>query len=104
MNLSVLDRVVLLTILPKEGNFATLRILQDLRMALSFTEEEVKKFKVVVDVESGTTNWEQGHEEVEIPMGEKATDIVVETFKGLDKKNLLHLEMMETYEKFITTE
>jgi len=72
-------------------------------MALSFTEEEVKKYKIVVDEESGMTNWEEGHAEVEIPMGEKATDIVAETLEALDKQNKLQLDMMGTYEKFIST-
>jgi hypothetical protein len=102
MNLSVLDRVVILTILPKEGNFATLRILQDLRMALSFTEKEVKEFGVTVDLEAGKTNWNEDTPDVEIPMGEKATEIVVDAFKRLDQSNKLNADMLETYEKFIT--
>jgi len=103
MNLSVLDRVIVLTILPKEGNFATLRILQDMRMALAFTEDELKKFNLEVNDETGQTTWE-GDEEVEFPIGEKATDIVVQAFKNLDKNKKLQVDMMATYEKFITTE
>jgi hypothetical protein len=103
MNLSVLDRVIVLTILPKEGNFATLKILQDMRMALAFTEKELKKFNLQSNDETGQTTWE-GDEEVDIPMGEKATDIVAQAFKDLDKGKKLQVDMMTTYEKFITTE
>jgi hypothetical protein len=100
MNLSVLDRVILLTVLPREGDFSTLRILQDLKMALSFTEVEVKKFNIAVNPEVGNTTWEND-EDIEVPMGEKATDIVVEALKELNRKKKLTLDMMETYEKFI---
>jgi len=103
MNLSVLDRVVILTILPKEGNFATLKILQELRMALSFTEKELKKFKITVDEELGTTNWEEGSGEVEIPMGEKATELVTQSLEAMNSANTLKVDMMDTYEKFIPT-
>jgi hypothetical protein len=102
MNLSVLDRVVVLTALPKEGDYVTLKILMELRMALSFTEEEIKKWKIKTDMEQGMTTWDGG-EDVEIPMGEKATDIIVDAFKKLDSEKHLASEMLDTYEKFITT-
>jgi len=38
MKLNVLERVTALRILPLEGNFATLKIVNNLRMALSLTE------------------------------------------------------------------
>jgi hypothetical protein len=101
MKLSVLDRVVILTILPTTGDFTELRVLQDLRMNLGFTEKEVKKFNV--RVEGNQTLWDK-NEEVDIPLGEKATDIVIASFKKMDAERQLSLEMMYTYEKFITTE
>lgn len=100
MNLSVLDRIVLLSALPPEGNYATLKILANLRLGLSFTEEELKKFGLTT--EDGETSWET-NEETEIPIGEKATDIIVGAFKKLDREKKLRSEMVDTYEKFIST-
>jgi len=102
MNLSVLDRLVLLTALPQEGDYATLKILTNLRMSLSFTEEEIKKYNITSDIESGATSWDN-NEEVDIPIGEKATDIIVDAFKKLDRDHKLKPEMIDTYEKFIST-
>ena len=103
MNLSVLDRLVVLMALPKEGDYATLKILTNLRMSLSFTEEEVKKWNIVYDPVLGSTTWDEKSGEAEIPIGEKATDIIVDAFKKLDSEKKLVPEMIDTYEKFIPT-
>lgn len=102
MNLSVLDRLVLLTALPKEGDYASLKILMNLRMSLSFTEEEIKKWGITSDPETTATSWDD-NAEAEIPIGEKATDIIKGAFKKLDREQKLKPEMIDTYEKFIST-
>lgn len=98
MNLSVLERLVLLSILPKEGDYATLRILQNLRMSLAFTEEETKEWGITT--ENNQTKWKM-NEETEIPIGEKATDIIVGAFKKMNKDKKLPEQALGTYEKFI---
>ena len=40
MKLSVLERIMLLQVLPREGSFENLKMLRELRESLSFTEEE----------------------------------------------------------------
>ena len=56
VKLSVVDRVCLLGVLPKEGDFATLKLVRKLRESLSFSEEENKllNFKV----EDGKMSWD----------------------------------------------
>ncbi len=103
MNLSILERLAVIHALPKEGDYATLKILTDLRMSLSFTEEEMKKWGIVTNEEGGI-RWGENAEEVEIPIGEKATDLIVVAFKKLDSEKKLQEDMMSAYEKFITTE
>ena len=102
MNLSVLDRLMILKALPGEGDYASLKILTNLRMSLSFTEDEVKEFGLETTKDGAGTSWEK-NDEVEIPIGEKATDIIVDAFKRLDKQKQLLPEMMGVYEKFIPT-
>jgi hypothetical protein len=72
-------------------------------MALGFTEDEVKEFGVEVSVETNTTTWKK-NEVVEIPVGEKATGLIVEALKKADRELVLSFEMLDTYEKFIPTE
>lgn len=100
MNLSVLERLVILKALPGEGDYATLKILTNLRMSLAFTEEEIKAWEIVTHPETGQITW-QIDGEADIPIGEKATDIVVDALKKLDSNKQLPVEAVSVYEKFI---
>ncbi|HAM39793.1 MAG TPA: hypothetical protein DCP69_00260 [Candidatus Omnitrophica bacterium] len=102
MNLSILERLVVSKVLPKEGDYATLKILTALRLALSFSEEELKAWGITSDLETGRTEWKENGE-ADIPIGEKATDIIVDGLKRLSKEKKLPLEAMSIYEKFIPT-
>jgi hypothetical protein len=100
MNLSVLERIVVLKVLPAEGDYATLKILTNLRMALSFTEEEIKAWDIRSDPTNNRTTWKvEGV--ADIPIGERATDIIVTALKKLDREKKLSVQDMSVYEKFI---
>ncbi|KKL25025.1 hypothetical protein LCGC14_2409420, partial [marine sediment metagenome] len=43
MKLTIPERLVLVTILPAEGDYTTLKLVRKLRESLSFTEEEHKE-------------------------------------------------------------
>uniref|UniRef100_A0A6M3KQS2 Uncharacterized protein n=1 Tax=viral metagenome TaxID=1070528 RepID=A0A6M3KQS2_9ZZZZ len=102
MELKVYERLVLLAILPKEGNFITLKVVRQLREALSFTEEEIKVLNFVQDVEKEKVTWNQAADKpIEIKIGEKATEIVVEALKKLDKEQKLTEQHFGLYEKFV---
>lgn len=103
MNLSILERLVVLKVLPKEGDYATLKILTALRLALSFSEEETKAWGITSDPATGRTEWKDDTAEADIPIGEKATDIIVDGLKRLSREKKLPLEAMSIYEKFIPT-
>jgi len=100
MILNVHERLVLLSIIPKEGDYVTLRILRELRMALGLTEEEIKKWNVV-QADTRVTWDENG--EAEIPIGEKAMGIIIDTLRELSNRNKLNENSLELYEKFIPT-
>lgn len=102
MELSVQERVVILSLLPNEGSFATLKILDQLRMGLSFTEDEFKKWDIVEVTQEGRINWQENGK-AEIPIGEKATDIIVDALKKRDKADTLPMQAIDVYEKFIPT-
>ncbi len=46
-DLTISDRFTVLSILPAEGNFATLKVVRKLREQLSLTEAEIKEYGVV---------------------------------------------------------
>lgn len=100
MKLNVLERLQLLQILPKEGNFVTLKIVKTLLNNISIGEKEFKEFDIKQTGEQLTWN-EKGNEEREIEIGEKAMDIVADTLKKVDKEGKLNNNMLSLYEKFV---
>ena len=98
MKLSVADRLTLLNVLPKEGDYTTLKIVRKLRDDLSFSEEEHKILQFQKDGEM--VRWND-MEDTEIDIGEKATDVIQQAFKELDKQGKLHMEYLDLYERFI---
>jgi len=102
MNLSVLERLMVLGLLPKEGDYATLKILMNLRLSLSFTEAETKEWGIVGDKEAKQTTWETNGE-ADVPIGEKATGIIVDALRKLERDKKLPDQAMGVYEKFIPT-
>ena len=100
MKLNLFERITLLSVLPKEGDFVTLRIVKDLKSALSVSEKEFKEFEITQ--EGPNTKWNaKGSEEREIKVGEKATDIIIEALKQLDKEKKLTEQHFTVYEKFV---
>ena len=102
MKLTVFERITLLGVLPEHGNFVTLKIIRQLREALSFTEQELASLELKQDGERVTWNpaaAEPGGSEIII--GEKATDIIVEALKKLNDEGKLTEQHFTLYEKFI---
>ena len=100
MELNVKDRLLLLSVLPKEGNITTLKIVRKLREDLSFSEEEHKELNF--QESDGKLAWDMaanGDKEIEI--GEKASNVIVEALKELDRNKKLHEEHLPIWEMFI---
>ena len=104
MELSVFERITLLNILPKQRNFATLIILRKLREDLSFDEAENKALDFQIK-KNGLVKWRtEADKPKEVEMGEKAFEIIVETLKRLDERELLTDQHYSLYCKFIGDE
>ena len=102
MKLTVAERIGLLSILPAKGDYVTLKVLSQLRMNLSFTEDELEDYGIVEDKVNQKVDWEFAGT-TELPIGEVATSIVVDTLRDLDKRKELPARLFDLYEKFIPT-
>ncbi len=102
MKLSVAERLGILSILPIRGDYITLKVLNQLRLNLAFSEKELKDYGVVEDKEKQRVDW-SSDAVVDIPIGEVASDLVVRAFRDLDKRKELPANLVELYEKFIPT-
>jgi len=100
MELNVLDRLLLLNLLPVEGSFVNLKLLRVAREDLSFNEEENKSLNFQQQEDHMT--WSDSPPIVkEVEIGDVVTDLIVKALKKLDKEEKLKPEHMELYEKFI---
>ena len=103
MKLNTLDRISLLSILPRQGDMTTLRIVRDLERELSFSEEEHKELNF--KNEDGRIHWEGGADRVkEVEFGPRAQRLVQDALITLDKKKQLSFELMGLYEEFVGDE
>ena len=106
MELTLVERMALLNILPQQGSITTLRILRDLKGELSFSEEELKHYGITTEIlASGDAaiKWkdEFNSETKEIEIGEAAHGIIVVQLQQLDRQGLLREQALTLWEKFV---
>ena len=100
MELQIGERLVLISVLPQEGDFTTLKIVRELRESLSFTEEEHKTYEF--KQEGNFVIWNKEKDVAkEVKIGEKANDVIVEALKKLNEEKKLRDEHFNLYEKFV---
>jgi hypothetical protein len=86
--------------LPEKGSILTLRIVQELRAALSFSEKEHKDFGLNATAEMITWN-DKGAKEKEVKIGEEATKIIKDKLKELDEAEELTPTDISIWERFM---
>jgi len=74
MKLSVIERLMLLQLLPKEGDFATLRTIRETREAVAF-DEDAEEFGVTQE-ENGVRCTKDWNAEKEIDLSGKAVALI----------------------------
>lgn len=102
-DLRIEERLVLLELLPKTGNFLTLKSLRRGRERLALSDEEIKKFKVKISEDRNTVRWdvEAAKETTNISFSDSINDIIISTLKKLNNDNTLEEKHFSLYEKFI---
>ena len=105
MKLSVIERLMALGVLPKEGDYTTLNVVRKAQEMLSFTEDEVAKYKFKnIPMKDGSqqTQWDSKIEQiVDLRLGAKAISLIGEELEKLDKDKKLKMEQASIYEKFV---
>lgn len=102
VELTVFERLVLQNVLPREANFVTLGLMRVFKEALSFSEEENKKFKFVQESDRLTWNQEAAKGVVKtVEVGETMENLIVKTLKEMDSKSTLTADHITLFEKFV---
>jgi len=112
MLLTVKDRIVIGDILPKESDLATLKLMRELKEALSFSEEELAKFELrqVTEVNDDGRKvsamvWNRDIDSgVDIPIGVTAYNSIMDAFKNLDRGKKLQDHHVDIYERFLAAQ
>ena len=101
IKLNLFERLVVMSLLPTESNFITLKIVRDLQTNLAPTEEEIK-LSGLESMEGGVNakDWNAVPEK-EIIFGDIAKGIIVDALKKLDEAKQLKMEQFSVYEKFV---
>ena len=105
IELSVLERITLVNLLPAEGNRVTYKILHDLKSDISFTPEEIKEFEMKVEMVEGKVNFQWNAAKVvvkEIEISDPAEKIIVEVLTKLEKEKKINDQNVSLYDKFIS--
>jgi hypothetical protein len=102
MKLKVGERIRLLGILPEKGNLLILKIVRTLRDELSFSEDEHKTLKIVV--EGNRITWDDNAEAKKVEFGDEAKKLVEKCLRDLDKKDELTFPDIVLWDKFIGEE
>lgn len=104
MKLTVLERLRLFEVIPKEGDFATLKTIRTLREAIALSEADTKEFAFKsTPTESGTQyTWnDKGRAEREIEISAAAIVVVADALKKMNADKKLTEDFFTLYEKFV---
>ena len=101
MQLNTFDRLILLNILPGQGDITTIRIVHKLRQDLSFSEEEHAALEIQTG-EDGLIRWKaEADKPKEVEIGPKAHAIVEGVLRQLSEKGLLKEQHLSLYDRFV---
>ena len=100
MELTVMDRLALLSVVPTEGvRMKDLRIANGLRRRIGFTEEEHARLEFR-EVE-GRLKWDEDEDvPTEIQIGARGTVIIKDTLLKLDEEEKLTVDHVDIWELF----
>lgn len=100
MDLSVMERLLLLELLPAEGSITTLRIVRDLRSALSFTEQEHADWHI--EQQGGQVRWDTVAAQLTpIAIGPTASALIRAALEKRNTAQTLRAEHVDLWDRFV---
>lgn len=101
MKLTVLERIVLPLILPKEGDYLTLKTAAEAQKEIALTDDEMDEVELKVG-DKGQLNWNpKKAKEKEVKITARATVMIEEALKKLNDEKKLTPDHMTLFEKFV---
>ena len=104
MELDVKERLALLDILPREGDYTTIRVVRELREQLSFSVEEHELYGFKYTDEGQVTWTLDAEQNRQFMFPAKARHIIEEALQKADRGKKLTADHVSIYEKFFPEE
>lgn len=105
MQLTVRDRIILSSILPKVGNFVTLRTVRKLHETLALTTEERARYKLEdIALDDGRVGykWDETQpQETAVELTAEGFALAVSVLREMNAKSTLGIEHLGLYEAFV---
>ena len=103
MEFSILDRVVLLNLMPAQGDVYSLKLIREFKEALSFSEEEQTELNLRPSPDGKGVAWDDGAavQPKRVTVGNRTHMLLEERFHELDLSKQLGIEALDLYERFI---
>lgn len=103
IKLGVLERIVLLNTLPVEGDLLTLKVIQEAKSKVAFSEKELKEFEIKRNpANPNEIKWDEKKDTGKII---ELSDIVCQLVKDklikMNTEKKLHEQHISLYEKFV---
>lgn len=103
--LTVRQRVDLNGVLPREANFTAIKMIREVREALSFSDSDHKKIDLKYHA-NGSIRWSQLKAKLlkkkKVEIAPTICELIKESLKELDKQNKLTEDHIELFDMFVT--
>ena len=101
MELKAKDRIVLLQIIPKEGDFLTFKAIRALQDELHFADEEVAALSMK-QTDEGMLTWDAlADAPHEFTFNKSQRDVIEKALVDLNSKGKINADSYDLYEKFV---
>ena len=101
MELSLLERIQIQNVLPKEGDILTLRLTQDILKKVEISAQEIEKFEIVGNGQTITWNDKGTKSKKEVIFTQAEIQLVKTKVAKLDSEKKLTFQMLSLHEKFV---
>jgi hypothetical protein len=99
VEMGIMDRIVLMQVLPPEGNLITMRVLREFKAQLDFTADEIKAREI--RTEGGMMQWNGEGDKKIVEVSAAVRDIIKAAFKKLDDEKKITVQMLPVYDLFL---
>jgi len=98
MKFNILERIMILGILPKQADLVSIKIIEDLRRNVGFSQKELDDSKIK-SLPNGNFSWEKDFEK-EIKVTNRAAEIIKENLNKLSEAKNVSAYHLSIFEKF----